>query len=183
MKIYTKKGDDGETSLFGGQRVSKNSPRIEAYGTVDELNAHLGIVLSLKPSSEIHKILEQMQSELFILGADLATPADVQSEKVQRIQQSHVQKLEETIDRLEESLEPLHSFILPGGSQISSLLHAARTICRRAERRTVQLSKTEAIGPLPITYLNRLSDLLFVLARYANLLDGQSETRWKGPER
>lgn len=183
MKIYTKKGDNGETSLFGGQRVPKNSPRIEAYGTVDELNAHLGIVLSLKPPSEIHTILERIQNDLFVLGADLATPINVQSEKVQRIQQSHVQKLEETIDRLEEHLEPLHSFILPGGSQISAQLHTARTICRRAERCTMQLSKTEAIGPLPITYLNRLSDLLFVLARYTNLLDGQSETRWKSPER
>lgn len=183
MKIYTKKGDDGETSLFGGRRVPKHSPRIEACGAVDELNAHLGIVLSLKPHSEISVILEQVQNDLFALGADLATPSDADSGNIPRIRQSHVQEIEKAIDKLEELLKPLQSFILPGGSQVSAQLHAARTICRRAERHIVRLSKAEPIGALTLVYTNRLSDLLFVLARCANSLEGRADIVWKAPGR
>ena len=182
MKIYTKKGDNGETSLFGGQRVPKNSLRIEVYGTVDELNAQLGVVLSLKPHIDIGAIVERLQNDLFVLGADLATPFDSKSIKVKRIQEFHVRYLEETIDQLEVRLKPLQSFILPGGTPVSAHLHAARTVCRRTERLAVQLLKTETSGSIPVVYLNRLSDLLFVLARYANFLAGQSEVQWSGSD-
>ncbi len=181
MKIYTKKGDDGETSLFGGRRVPKNSPRIEACGAVDELNAHLGIVLSLKLHPDLSIVLERIQNELFTLGADLATPSNVTNERIQRIRQDEIAALEKTIDRFEELLKPLQSFILPGGSQVSAQLHTAHTICRRAERIIVQLSKSEPIGAPPIAYANRLSDLLFVLARYANSLEGRADITWNGP--
>jgi cob(I)alamin adenosyltransferase len=181
VKIYTKKGDGGETSLFGGRRVSKNSARIEACGAVDELNAQLGIVLSLKPNPEISAILERIQNDLFILGADLATPSNTEIEKIQRIRDVHILEIEKIIDRIEEALKPLHAFILPGGSPVSAQLHAARAICRRAERRIVELSKSEPAGALPVAYANRLSDLLFVLARFANSLEGNQDITWKPP--
>jgi cob(I)alamin adenosyltransferase len=178
MKIYTKHGDRGETSLFGGKRLSKDSLRIEAYGSVDELNSILGVVRSLKPHRELDSLLEQVQNELFVLGADLATPRTSSSKKVQRLQEQSVLQLEEHIDALDETLSPLRSFILPGGSPVAAKLHVARTVCRRAERLVVRLGKKEKIGGLPVKYLNRLSDLLFVLARYANKLDGAVETPW-----
>jgi cob(I)alamin adenosyltransferase len=181
LKIYTKKGDDGETSLFGGGRVSKNSPRIEACGAVDELNAQLGIVLSLEPQPDISVIIERIQGDLFTLGADLATPPSVESARILRINEVHIRELEKTIDKLEALLKPLQSFVLPGGSHVSAHLHAARTICRRAERRIVQLSRTEPAGAPTIAYVNRLSDLLFVLARYANSLEGRSDITWSAP--
>jgi cob(I)alamin adenosyltransferase len=181
MKIYTKTGDTGETSLFGGQRVPKDALRIDAYGTVDELNSLLGVVRSLNPHQEIDAILRRLQDDLFVLGADLATPVEKSSGKIPRIEPGHSENLERIIDSLESSLQPLTSFILPGGSSVGAQLQAARTVCRRAERLVVRLSREEKIGPLPLVYLNRLSDLLFVLSRYANHLDGVKETPWAPP--
>lgn len=178
MKIYTKTGDKGKTSLFGGPRVSKDALRIEAYGTVDELNSHLGAIRSLKPGNEIDQVLEKMQNDLFTLGADLATPSHKKGATVRRIEPHHVEQAEKTIDHLDSNLEPLQNFILPGGSRIAAQIHIARTVCRRAERCVVQLSRKESIGATPIIYLNRLSDLLFVLARYANKREGTAETKW-----
>ena len=180
MKIYTRKGDRGETSLFGGTRVLKDSLRIESYGCVDELNSVLGAARSHNASDDVDSILETVQNDLFVLGADLATPLTKNSKKVRRLQASHVERLENTIDRLETSLQPLDSFILPGGSSLGAQLHVARTICRRAERLVVRLSKEEKIGEMPVIYLNRLSDCLFVLARYANKLGGAQEKKWNG---
>lgn len=178
MKIYTRKGDSGETSLVGGQRVPKDALRIEAYGSVDELNALLGVVRATKPTGEIDNLVRQLQEELFVLGADLATPQSEQSKKIPRIEQRHIDFLERQIDRMDGQLTPLTTFILPGGSQTGAQLHVARTVCRRAERLTVRLSKQEAINPLTVVYLNRLSDLLFTLARYANKVDQATETPW-----
>jgi cob(I)alamin adenosyltransferase len=178
MKIYTKRGDRGETSLFGGKRLSKDMLRIEAYGSVDELNSILGVVRSLKPHRELDALLEQVQNELFVLGADLATPGRSSAKNAQRLQEKSVSQLETHIDALTARLTPLRSFILPGGSPVGAQLHVARTVCRRAERLVVRLGKKEKIGELPVKYLNRLSDLLFVLARHANKLDGAAETAW-----
>ncbi|MCX6120188.1 MAG: cob(I)yrinic acid a,c-diamide adenosyltransferase [Ignavibacteriales bacterium] len=178
MKIYTKTGDTGDTSLFGGKRVPKSSLRIDAYGTVDELNALLGVSRALKPHTEVDSILEQIQNQLFVLGADLATPFDTTPMKMKRVQQNEIQILEETIDRLDAQLEPLKSFILPGGSAVSAQLHVARTVCRRAERFVDALGRKEEIGKFPLVYLNRLADLLFVLARYANKISKVNEISW-----
>jgi len=181
LKIYTKTGDKGKTSLFGGDRVTKDVPRVEAYGTVDELNSVVGVARSLDPPEEIDSILREIQNDLFTLGADLATPTD-SSSSIQRIQSSDVARLEGHIDRIDANLEPLKNFILPGASQLASTLHFARTVCRRAERCTVHLSGKEEVGDQPISYLNRLGDLLFVLARYANHLSGRSEETWQGTQ-
>jgi len=178
MKIYTKTGDAGDTSLFGGKRVQKSTLRIDTYGTVDELNALLGVARALHPHSDIEELLEQIQNQLFVLGADLATPFDSAPATFQRIQQKDIQFLEETIDRLDTQLQPLNSFILPGGSMVSAQLHVARTVCRRAERLVDALGRKEEIGKLPLIYLNRLADLLFVTARYVNTLAGIEETKW-----
>jgi cob(I)alamin adenosyltransferase len=178
MKIYTKTGDQGETSLFGGRRVPKDALRIEAYGTVDELNSALGVARAWKPSKEIDEILGRLQNDLFILGADLATPGEKRIGSVERIQQDHITGIERVIDSVEEHLNPLSSFIVPGGSHVAAQLHLARTMCRRAERFVVRLSREERIEPACLVFLNRLSDLLFVLARYANQLDGVEETPW-----
>lgn len=178
MKIYTKTGDDGTTGLFGGGRVTKDALRIEAYGTVDELNAVIGIVRSAKPPKALDAILHRIQNELFNLGADLATPYDVSNSYIPRMQAVHVEKLEHSIDAVDAQLPELTNFILPGGAPVAAYLHLARNVCRRAERLTVSLSKNENIGPLVITYLNRLSDLLFVLARWANQLAGEDEIKW-----
>jgi cob(I)alamin adenosyltransferase len=180
MKIYTKTGDAGDTSLFGGKRVPKSTLRIDAYGTVDELNAQLGVVRALKSYSEVDNLLEKIQNQLFVLGADLATPFDAAPAGMKRIQQNEIQFLEETIDRLDVQLEPLKSFILPGGSPVSAQVHSARTVCRRAERLVDALGRKEQIGKTPLVYLNRLADLLFVLARYVNKLAGTEETKWNG---
>lgn len=178
MKIYTKKGDKGETSLFGGKRVLKSTVRIEAYGTVDELNSVIGLALSYPLSDVGKKILQEIQEHLFILGADLATPASSKT-RIERIEESQVAYLENAIDRLEEELPPLKNFILPGGSQPGATLHLARTVCRRAERATVRCGKQEEITEFTIQYLNRLSDLLFVCARFENRNAGVKETTWK----
>jgi cob(I)alamin adenosyltransferase len=180
MKIYTKTGDSGDTSLFGGQRVPKDALRIEAYGTVDELNSVLGIARSDLQDPEIDRILSDIQNQLFELGADLATPRSVEKKVVKRIDPKDVQQLEKTIDGVEPVLKPLRSFVLPGGSPLAARLHFARTVCRRAERAVVRLSRNEDIGETVTVYLNRLSDLLFVLARYANQKARVPEVKWKG---
>ncbi len=179
MKIYTKTGDKGDTSLFGGKRVRKNNLRIETYGTVDELNSTIGVCRSINTVKEIDAILEEIQNDLFTLGADLATPADTCIKKTKHIHASAVSRLEQHIDKLEPQLEPLRQFILPGGNRTAAMLHLARTICRRAERLAVHLSNEESIGENPIVYLNRLSDLLFVLARWSNALSHTSEMKWQ----
>jgi len=178
MKIYTKNGDRGETSLLGGHRVSKDALRIEAYGTVDELNSVLGIARAHKPSTDVDQILGLVQSDLFVLGADLAASGEKRSAMVQPVSQEQVSRLEQTIDSLDAKLPPLTTFIIPGGSPLAAQLHLARTICRRAERLVVRLSKNETVDPLCTIYLNRLSDALFVIARYANQIDGVREVPW-----
>ena len=179
MKIYTKTGDKGDTSLFGGQRVPKDALRIEAYGTVDELNSVLGIVRADNKEKEIDEILDRIQNDLFDLGADLATPRSGNNKQIKRIEAKHSVHLERRIDQLDEHLKPLKSFVLPGGSEVAARLHFARTVCRRAERSVVRLSRHEDIGEGITIYLNRLSDLLFVMARYANHVSDVPETKWK----
>ncbi|MCK9407730.1 MAG: cob(I)yrinic acid a,c-diamide adenosyltransferase [Bacteroidetes bacterium] len=183
MKIYTKTGDKGETVLFGGIRVPKDAQRIEAYGSVDELNCLLGIICSMKTDATVDRILGKIQHQLFELGADLATPIAHKSSLIPRIKKSHSLFLEKSIDAMEVKLKPLTSFILPGGCVVAAHLHLARTVCRRAERSVVRLSHNENIGGTVIVYLNRLSDLLFVLARYVNMLDGQEEVKWVSGKR
>lgn len=184
-KIYTRTGDDGTTSLFGGNRVEKGNPRIGAYGTVDETNSTVGVArahLRGEPGEErLDPVLSDIQEELFILGADLATPSDAKP-IVPRIQEKHVSDLEARIDRFDEELPTLERFILPGGSPTGASLHSARTVCRRAERQIVQVSASTPITEQAIVYLNRLSDLLFVLARWANRQAGEREDTWIPPE-
>lgn len=178
-KIYTKTGDRGETSLFGGERVGKDNLRLDAYGTVDELNSVIGVCRSVNPFSEVDPILRDLQEELFVLGADLATPQGSSAgARLRRIQPANVSRLEQLIDTIDPKLEPLKQFILPSGSQAAAMLHFARTVCRRAERKSVELSRREPIGDQPVIYLNRLSDLLFVVARWVNTLGGGGETKW-----
>jgi cob(I)alamin adenosyltransferase len=180
MKIYTKTGDTGETGLFGGERVPKDAIRISAYGDVDELNAILGMVRASSPPAEVDRILLQVQNHLFVMGADLATPLGNVASRVPRIDSSYAANLEKEIDAIDPLLQSLKNFVLPGGASVAALLHFARTVCRRAERSVVTLARFEQIGPDSIIYLNRLSDLLFVLARYANHLAGSIETPWSG---
>ena len=178
MKIYTKTGDKGETSLFGGERVSKDELRIEAYGTVEELNSVIGGARAFNEDKEIDGVLGEIQERLFVMGADLATPPKVRKIPIPRISSSDIGVLEKEIDEIEEKLVPLKSFILPGGSKPGSLLHLARTVCRRAERRVVSLRRNGGASEEALIYLNRLSDLLFVLARYANDKAGSHEIMW-----
>ncbi|HEY52200.1 MAG TPA: cob(I)yrinic acid a,c-diamide adenosyltransferase [Caldilineae bacterium] len=180
MKIYTKTGDLGETGLFGGRRVPKHHLRIEAYGTVDETNAMLGLAASRCSDSELLNAILRVQSELFSVGSDLATPLDVQSAHIVRVDDTFVQRLEREIDAWEETLPALKNFILPGGNESAATLHVARTICRRAERAVTALAEQEAINPVTQRYLNRLADWLFVLARTANHRAGNEETGWSG---
>lgn len=177
MKIYTKKGDTGETSLYGGQKVSKTSSRIESYGTVDELNSVLGMVLSNPISNQTKSFLHTVQHQLFVLGADLATPISKEV-RINRISEEEITFLEQSIDEMETQLPPLKNFILPGGTNAGSAIHYSRTVCRRAERITIECSKEESLSPLSIMYLNRLSDFLFVLGRFENHLSGTEETPW-----
>lgn len=177
MKIYTKKGDAGETSLYGGQKVSKTSTRIAAYGTVDELNSVLGIALSFSPSSKTETYLSEVQEQLFVLGADLATPISKEI-RINRISSAEISFLENSIDEIEEQLPPLKNFILPGGTQAGASIHFARTVCRRAERKAVECSTEEELSTQSIIYLNRLSDFLFVLGRFENHISGTEETPW-----
>lgn len=181
LKIYTKTGDDGTTGLFGGGRVAKDAPRIESYGSVDELNSMIGVARAHGLQPEHDDLLAQIQHQLFVLGADLATPEQARGKNfsIPRVTAADVECLEHAIDGLEETLPPLTSFILPGGSLAGATLHIARTICRRAERHVVSLWREEPeIGTLPTRYLNRLSDLLFVLARAVNHAAGVAEHPW-----
>ena len=181
-KIYTKTGDKGETVLVGGLKVAKHSLRPDAFGEVDELNSIIGIVrtyISKDEQSELNDILERIQNELFDLGADLATPEISQdSDKVLRITSSQVKRLENEIDRFNKDLNELKSFVLPGGSKLSSWLHLARTATRRAERKITKLASEEGINNEVIIYINRLSDLLFVMARYCND-NGKADILWQ----
>ncbi len=182
MKIYTRKGDKGETSLFGGRRVSKDDIRVEAYGTVDELNSALGLAVARLPEAlgEWRERLVSIQSDCFTLGAILATPQKgaAKPEHIPELAESRVETLEDWIDELDEELEPLKAFVLPGGSEAAAVLHLARSIGRRAERRVVMLGKNEEVEPVVLKYLNRLSDLLFTLARAANARSGESDVEW-----
>ncbi len=179
MKIYTKTGDAGETSLFDSTRVSKADARVDAYGEVDELNACLGLVLATGVDSDIATVLARVQTDLFALGATLADQRSRIAERVKKavIGQDEVERLELTIDRLETELPPLRRFVLPGGCPSGATLHVARTVCRRAERRVVALG-AETVSPLVVVYLNRLSDLLFVMARAVNHRARAPETEW-----
>lgn len=198
MKIYTKTGDTGETGLFGGPRVSKGSLRVEAYGAVDELNAYLGWAATLLTSSLADAggadsprslanargsdLLRQIQSDLFVLGADLATPPDAKPgavSRTRRVTSEQTRRLEEWIDRCEAEMPPLTHFILPGGTPGAAALHVCRAVCRRAERCVVRLAEAEPVNPEAIVYLNRLSDLLFVLARWVNACEGGEEVTWQ----
>ena len=176
-RIYTRGGDAGETSLGDGSRVSKLDPRIAAYGAVDELNAAVGVVLAGDVPDGIRAVLERVQNELFDLGADLSVPAHVEDRL--RIEQALVDRLEDDCDRFNADLPELRSFVLPGGSPAAGALHVARTICRRAEREAIAASEAVEIRPLVVPYLNRLSDLLFILSRAANATAGRDEPLWK----
>lgn len=177
MKIYTKTGDDGTTGLQGGKRVPKSDLRIIAYGAIDEANSSLGVALSCNIDADIKELLTKIQNELFVAGSDLSDP-DLKKSK-NRVTEQMVENLEKNIDRFEAELNPLTNFILPGGHQIAAHLHMARTITRRAETSIVSLSKNEQINSSCQKYLNRLSDLLFVLARVVNKRNGTSDIVWK----
>ena len=183
-KIYTRRGDDGSTGLFGGPRVSKDDLRVAAYGEVDELNSALGVAreeLRDPVQKDIADIVDRLQSELFNLGGQLATPdAAAAPKNVPVIAKADVVRLEEEIDRFTAELPPMRFFILPGGSRPGAALHLCRTVCRRAERKAVELSRTEPMPDQTLSYLNRLSDLLFIMARAANLRAGGREVPWKG---
>jgi cob(I)alamin adenosyltransferase len=176
VKIYTRTGDDGTTGLIGNKRIKKSDPRIITYGTVDELNAALGIVLSSKLGKDIHDLLTKIQNHLFVVGADLANPN--LNDMSNRVTSKMVSFLENEIDRLEEQLSPITFFILPGGNLVASHVHLARAICRRAEIHTVNLSEVDKINSECLVYLNRLSDLLFVVARTINKRKKISDIAW-----
>ena len=181
MKIYTKTGDRGDTGLFGGGRVAKNHPRVEAYGDVDELNAMLGFVRAAEPMPRVDEVLVPIQRDLFAIGALLATPdRDKMRQHLEkaRVDEARIKELEHAIDDGDTELEPLRAFIVPGGTLKAASLHVARTVCRRAERRVVELSQDTEIPEVVVIYLNRLSDLLFTLARVANARAGAGEVTW-----
>ncbi|AQX04999.1 cob(I)yrinic acid a,c-diamide adenosyltransferase [Elizabethkingia meningoseptica] len=184
FKIYTKTGDKGETALYGGTRVSKASARVEAYGTIDELNAFIGVAKSHIDDKDCVEQLAKIQYDLFTLGSEAATPLDKiylangKSRLPVTIKEEDISGLEVWMDKMDESLEPLQFFILPGGGKAATFLHVARTICRRAERGMVFLNETEEVRPELIKYLNRLSDYLFIMARYVSMLDNEREEYW-----
>lgn len=185
MKIYTRSGDGGDTALFGGGRVSKDDARVRAYGTVDEANAALAMARSalaaaVKPDAELDALLASLQSALFDLGSDLATPLEAKARRaIHALQADDVTALEDRIDVFDAELEPLTSFVLPGGEAAAAALHLARTVVRRAERDAVTLAATAAINPEALRYLNRLSDLLFTLARVVNARAGRADVPWR----
>jgi cob(I)alamin adenosyltransferase len=179
MKIYTKTGDAGTTSLFGGKRVSKSDQRIETYGTVDELNAHIGLLRDQEVNKPRKAVLIEIQDRLFTIGSLLATEPGNTKVKTPALAETDIAFLEMEIDAMEALLPPMKSFVLPGGHQSVSFCHIARTVCRRAERLTIALSHQEAVDPLIIKYLNRLSDYLFVLSRIMTQQLGAEETPWK----
>lgn len=178
MRIYTRRGDSGETGLIGGQRVPKDHPRVEAYGTVDELNSYLGLLRSSLQQDDLDQALEKVQNLLFEIGSELACPPE-RTAAFTSVRPEHVSQLEQLIDRLESELPPLQHFILPGGSPAAALAHIARAVCRRAERRVVTLRHEPSLNPDIIRYLNRLGDLLFVIARVINSRAGVPETVWR----
>ena len=185
MKVYTRRGDGGQTDLFGGQRVAKDHARVDAYGAVDELNAVIGVAAAASEQEDLRDACERIQGELFDLGAHLATPDAAHREKydVPAPEAADVERLEGQIDALEAKLEPLKTFILPGGSPAAAALHQARTVCRRAERIAVALDRDDPLDPLALRYLNRLSDLLFVMARVENRRAGVADVPWSGRKR
>lgn len=180
MKIYTKTGDKGETSLFGGERVSKKSDRIEAYGTVDELNSFIGLAIIEVKDISVKELLTKIQNQLFVLGSDLATPRNKENDntRIERITPKFYEEIEKAIDDYDAQLEALKNFILPGGSKSACLLHVCRTVSRRAERKAVALNDRVKIGDNIIIFLNRLSDLFFVLARYENKCHNIPDVKW-----
>jgi len=186
-RIYTRTGDKGDTGLVGGRRVAKDSPRIEAYGTVDELNSIIGLARVFNAErlkkGKAHRwldgIFRQIQNELFDLGSELATPDDAVYEGMHRVGEAEVKALETLMDQCQKDLQPLKSFTLPGGGRVGGFLHQARTVCRRAERQVLALSRVEPISPWTIAYVNRLSDLLFVLSRWVARKGGETEYLWE----
>jgi cob(I)alamin adenosyltransferase len=180
MKIYTKTGDKGETGLFGGKRVKKNSLRIKAYGTIDELNAFIGLAVIEVTDKSVKKVLLKIQNQLFTVGSDLSTPETEKNKKfnIERTPEDFYLSTEKIIDEYDTKLDELKNFILPGGSKGAALLHICRTITRRAERAIVALDSTVKIGNNIIIFLNRLSDLFFVLARYENAVTGTPDIKW-----
>jgi cob(I)alamin adenosyltransferase len=181
-RIYTKTGDEAQTSLFGGGRVRKDDRRVEAYGEVDELNACLGVARSLGADPELDALLQQLQDELFTVGSVLATPPEAKAfEHIPKIQPAWIARMEQAMDRFELELAPLTSFILPGGGRFGAALHLGRTVCRRAERKVCPLHVDGQVDKLAVVYLNRLSDLLFTLARVANHREGVADVAWNAP--
>jgi len=189
MKIYTKTGDKGQTALYGGTRVSKASARVDSYGNIDELNSFIGIAKSHIEDQEVLRQLKKIQFDLFTVGSEAATPVDKlmlangKSRLPIIISETEIEELENWMDAFDEKLEPLQYFILPGGGKPATFLHAARTICRRAERSLVFLNESEEVRPELIKYLNRLSDYLFVLARYISKINNEAEEYWNPNER
>ncbi len=188
-RVYTRRGDRGDTDLVGGQRVAKDGARIDAYGTIDELNAAVGLARALNAAGaprstarrELETILCRLQNELFDLGGELATPAAEFREGMFRVGAADVERLERVLDRCQQDLQPLKSFVLPGGGPVSAALHVARTVCRRAERDVLRLMRQEDIGEWPLAYVNRLSDLLFVLSRWIGHHLREAEFLWERP--
>jgi cob(I)alamin adenosyltransferase len=177
-RIYTRGGDEGETSLGDGSRVPKLDGRIAAYGAVDELNSLVGLALAARPPEEVREVLARVQNELFDLGADLSVPYALGDGRL-RVEAARIERLEALCDRFNASLPELRSFVLPGGGELAARLHVARAVCRRAERDTLAAAREFEINPLVLVYLNRLSDLLFILARAANVAAGGDEPLWK----
>jgi cob(I)alamin adenosyltransferase len=186
-RVYTRTGDRGDTALVGGQRVPKDSPRIEAYGTIDELNSIVGLARTFNEERLadgehrrwLDEVLRRVQNELFDLGSELATPPGVEYEGMFHVGEEQVTALEKLMDHCQKDLEPLRSFTLPGGGRVNAFLHQARTVCRRAERRLLRLSREEPIGEWPLKYVNRLSDLFFVLSRWIAKHAGEKEYLWE----
>jgi cob(I)alamin adenosyltransferase len=185
-RVYTRTGDKGDTALLGGRRVPKDSPRIEAYGTIDELNSIIGLARAFNDESRnakarrfLDETLAKIQDELFDLGSELATPPDAEYPGMYRIGDAEVKRLEAIMDRCQKELQPLKSFVLPGGGKVGSFLHQCRTVCRRAERDLLRLSRAEALSEWPLKYINRLSDLFFVLGRWAAKQAGEKEPLWQ----
>lgn len=178
MKLYTKTGDKGTTSLFAGGRVPKHHIRVEAYGTVDELNSFVGLIRATSEDEKIDGWLDQIQNDLFYIGADLATPMDAKADWISRLESEKVDAIETWIDTLDEDLEPLKNFVLPFGTVAACHTHVARTVCRRAERLCTALSENEEMNANVLAYLNRLSDFFFALARWLNKQSDMPETRW-----
>jgi cob(I)alamin adenosyltransferase len=178
VKIYTRTGDDGSTGLLGSGRVPKSATRVDAYGSVDELNAVLGTVVTLDSERWLEAELAAIQSQLFHVGAELATTSPEQLTRLERVGEREIADMERWIDRLDQDLPRLRNFILPGGSALAAALHLARTVCRRAERRVVALRESEPVESSLVRYLNRLGDLLFVMARWCNHRAGVRETEW-----